>query len=267
MTARERMKQIREKRNKDTVKRRSERKNSYSSVGDPLYNIKDEKIVKAMEIKDELVFRILPPTFDSADGHWGYEIHTHYQIGISNKAFNCPNKIKSLKCPICEEVDTIDDPKRRKPLYPGYGVLVYIIDRNDEKSGPKLWRMPFGVENDILTQASRAKIDYVDDEEEGFDITISYSSNKTEDGKQSIGKWSSCTIDRVESVLSEDEDQMDEWLDFINKNPLDKVAIVYDYEKIANCFNGMDEMESGSKQENKEKEDDSHSKMKKFRKF
>lgn len=241
MTTKEKMKSMRGKRNSKNMKARSERKTSYGENIDPLWK-ESILMIKASEIKDELIFRILPPAFESEDGHWAFTAYIHYKVGVNEKAFICPKKMHGKSCPICEEITTIEDPDIRKLLYPVYGALTYVIDRQNEDDGVKLFRIPFTVEQDILTQASRADILTIDDENEGFDITISYTKEKNQDW----GKWGSVSIARRETPLSDDDDKIDEWLEFVNENSPDKIINVHSYEKIAAAFNGTEEIKKES---------------------
>lgn len=255
MNIREKMAQMKKNRTMESVKKLSERKSSSDRIQtEPLF-IKEMNLVQANSIEGDFRFRILPPFFESDRGHWAFPIETHYNVGINNKMFHCPKRMTNGRrpCPICNEVEKLTDPEQRKAnkmFYPGSGSLVYVIDRNDEKAGPKLWRMPFSVEREILTKAARADILDLDDTEEGYDMVVSYSKDvvSTGSGKgKTLGKWSALDIERSSSPLSRDEDQAEEWLEFCDEFPLDKVFILYDNETILKAHTGEEELADHSK--------------------
>ncbi len=261
----EKLRKLREGRDMDSVKEMSQRKTSYEGKGQKEKVYKDNvKVKKASDVKGDFVFRIFPPSFesDSPTKHWGFPINTHYEVGPDNKIFNCPRDI-GKKCPSCEYAMSLEDKEQRGQYYPGYGALVWIIDRGNEKDGPIMFRMPFSMENDILKEVARADIKNIDDEFEGFDIIVSYNK---EPGKR-WGKWSKPTIVRNSSPISDDEEVMEDWLEFIMENPLNEIPIYHSYKVIEEAMQGNEEDEEEKEEPKEEKPTPKKTFKKKFKKF
>ena len=266
MTLKEKMMKMRQGRTPEKVKELAKREGSFTGTKKSrLYVDSVKNVLAANNIKGEFTFRIIPPFFKVDGGHWAYPVSTHYNVGINKDNFNCPKRMIGKKCPICNEVEKLTDPEDRKAnkhFYPKDASIVYIIDRASEDKGPILWKMPFGVEKDILTQASRGKIEFVDDVDEGYDITVSYE--KVETGAYTGGRWSSVTIDRLSSPLSNNEDLIEEWLEYCDENSLDKVCHFEEYETLLKAINDDGSEEVTSTDDNKT---DVKNKLKKFRKI
>lgn len=196
-------------------------------------------IIRFQPKEGENNVRILPPGPSWQDyGHYGYVTFTHYSVGADQGAYACPTKMAGQPCPICEEraaTDESDDDYRRQ-LSPSKQVAVYVIDRDKEDEGPKLWLMPATkIDAEILTRSTdkrTGEVLNVDDPEEGYDVTF------TKSGSGLGTQYSGVDIARNATPLSDDEDQMDEWLEYVTENPIPEIIQIPDYDDLKAVFEG-----------------------------
>ena len=177
--------------------------------------------------------RILPPTWDSTD--FEFVTWAHYGVGPDEQTYICPAKMGKGKCPICEERARNRgslSKEENRALSPRQRPLVYVIDRTDEDAGPKIWPIPITVSKELVLRQRDVdgSIIYIDHPEEGYDIEF------VREGEGIGTKYLAINVARKATPLSIDEDQMNEWLNFIVQNPLPDQVIIYDYERIANAF-------------------------------
>jgi hypothetical protein len=161
--------------------------------------------------------RILPPTWEEAE-HYGCDIHAHYNIGPDGGAYLCLHKMKDEDCPICDErakaVKDGDD-ELADFLKPRRRVACWIINRDDEREGPMLWMMPQSLDVEISKQSIDKKTGEVynlDDPSQGYDVSF----ERQGDGQNT--KYVGVQIDRKHSPLTDDDDDMAEWLAFVKEN-------------------------------------------------
>jgi hypothetical protein len=196
--------------------------------------------------------RILPPTWDDAD-NYGADVWVHYGIGADKNTYACLAKMKGEDCPVCEERTKAEnrDPDYAKELAPKRRVLIWIIDRDHEDDGPIVWAMPWTLDKDInkLAVDERSK-EYllVDDPEEGYDIKFS------KEGENIHTKYIGVAINRRPSPISDDDDEFDDWLEFIEDNPLPEIVKYYPYEHINKVFSGG--AVSGDDEDEEEEDED-----------
>lgn len=181
-------------------------------------------------------YRIMPPTWDDAD-HYGLEVMIHYGVGPDNQAYLCREKLEKGTCPICAERRKAErkDPDYAKELAPTKRVLLWVIDRDKESEGPQLWSCPWTLDRDIAMQSQDKKtgeVFAVDDPYEGYDVSF------TRSGADQRTKYGGIQLARRSSPLAEDEDELDDWLDYIQDNPLTECLVYYDEEYIAGIFAG-----------------------------
>jgi len=181
--------------------------------------------------------RILPPTWDDAD-HFGLDVFVHYGIGVDGSAYLCLHKMKGEDCPLCEErgrAEKEGEEELAAALKPTKRVGVYVIDRNNEKEGPKLWTMPWTFDRDMCAQAVDKKTGEVynlDDPEEGYDVSF------TIEGQGQTKKYIGIQIDRRPSPLSDDEDMAEEWLEFIQSHPIPEILNYFEPEALEKAVSG-----------------------------
>lgn len=214
--------------------------------------------------------RILPlPSshdFDKYGDHWGIDLHVHYGIGPDNSSYLCLRKHLSQNCPMCnlhKELTAEGDEDGASKVRVSTRVLAWIIDRDDEKAGPMLWAMPQSVSRDISAASTdeRDGILLIDDPENGYDVIFS------REGANLKTKYNGIKIARDASPLADDEKEQDEWLEFIEENPLIDTLNFYEEDYIEALLMGKSskkdddgEEDRGTRSRGKvDKEDDSRS--------
>lgn len=208
------------------------------------YLIEGVKIFSTKKEGDYTI-RVLPPPsgmrdvikkFNAGKMHYGIDIYVHYDIGSSS--YLCRDKMLGEPCPVCEERTRADraggDPDYARSLNPSKRVLCYVIDRSKEGSGPQVWAMPFMLDKDFakLSDNKKKGLLQVDHPDKGNDIDFS------KEGTGKKVKYTGIRIDPDSSPLSEDPDEQDEWLDYIQDNPLPDLLNYYEYDHIKAAFEG-----------------------------
>lgn len=209
----------------------SARKRAESSGKD--YDRYLQDVADAYAVNDgDNVVRILPPTWDDAE-HYGHDIYVHYEIGPDKGTYLCLNKMKGEKCPICEErkrAQNEGDEDYAKKLEPKKRVLVYVIDRNKEKEGIKVWAMPWTLDRDIVkvsVDKRTGEVLPIDHPDDGYDVMFERT------GKGPRTEYVGVSIDRKSSPLDNDKA-----LDFAQEHPLPTLLKFYPYDHIASVFDG-----------------------------
>lgn len=203
----------------------------------------------------EHTIRYLPPTWDDAE-HYGLDhVYAHYEIGSQKNAFLCLELMKNSPCPICEErrkAEAEGDVEYAKKLMPSKRVLAYIIDREKEGEGVKLWSMAAGTDLAITLQAKDKKTGAlypIDDPDEGFDVSF------TTKGTKPKIKYLGIIVDRDSSKLGNED-----WLEFAVKNPIPEQLVFSTYDHIKSVFAGKVE---GAEKEDPKKESKKEESVKK----
>jgi len=176
--------------------------------------------------------RFLPPTWKNPE-HFGLDIYVHYGIGPDNQTYLCLHKMKGEACPICEEAkraqDDGDDDYAKK-LKPNKRVLVYIIDRDNEKEGVKAWSMPWTVDRDVCKVSVDKRTGEtleLDNPEDGYDVEFEKK------GQKQKTEYLGIAVARRSSELGDDK-----WLDYAKDFPLDTILNYFDYDHIQAAFGG-----------------------------
>jgi len=220
---------------------RDDRKDTFMKSGIKFFSPKEKKNR----------IRILPPTWENAK-HYGFDAYIHYSIGRSNSSYLCPQKMGSPedKCPICEEIlhgtskndkEFVDKVKARRK------VLVYVIDRDDEAAGPKLFPMPLSMDRNFVMQSvddgtgDPLRIHHPDT---GYDVSFE---------KEGIGiktKYSGEVVARKSTPLGPNPADQERWLQFITDNAIPEVLEHKSYEYIKSAFEGriVEEVEDHPKE-------------------
>jgi len=217
------------KRSKESVKQRAvQTSNNFASMF-------KKNIPVFFPKENHYVVRILPPTWDDSD-HFGLDVYVHYGVGGDRESYLCLEKMLNKPCPICEERKNKNtSSEETKELTPKRRVLVYVIDRDNEKEGPQLWSMPWTVDRDLgqlSIDARTQDVIYIEDPDDGFDIEF------TKKGAQLLTKYIGLKISRYESTITDDDDMLEKWLQFIVDNPIPECLNYYDYDHIEQVFNG-----------------------------
>lgn len=199
--------------------------------------------------------RIMPPTWENPED-FGLMCQYHSQVGPDNQTYLCPNRMKVGPCPLCEEASKFQkqmDEKSEKDKKILYGLkgyrrcLVWLIDRDDEATGPQLYPMPWGLSRDInmiSVHPRTKKLLAVDDPDRGFDVLFTRKGT-TQTNTEYLG----AQLDQQPTPISEDAGLVEQWMDFIIENPLPKVLKFFSYEHIVGTIEGR-----ASKEEPEEEE-------------
>jgi len=195
------------------------------------------KLYKCRDGKN--IIRILPPTWDNAN-HYGIDLFVNYNIGPDKASYLSLSKHKKGRDPIAEaqrQAANDGDEELAKKLQPTQRVLVWLIDRQDEDEGPQLWAMPFSKVDKAFINLSRdedtGEVVYIDALDKGWDIRF-YKE----------GKGLNTTYDASRMKLlgpkpiSEDDDQMASWLEYIQEHPVPETLKFYDADYIMKIFGG-----------------------------
>ena len=214
------------------------------------------KLWKPSEGKNRI--RILPRTWEDGDGpaHWAFPVYIHYKVGPDNGAFLCPQKMGQGPCPICEEraeYAARGDEEGAKALRPSFAFATWIIDRKNPGDGPQIFRMPAQkIEQEICSvsrddKGATLKIDHPD---AGYDVMFQRS------GSLDRTQYTGVQVARTESSLSDDDDEYNDWLDFIEDNPIPETFNFYSYEYIARAFGKISAAGSTPEVEEEEEEEE-----------
>jgi hypothetical protein len=182
--------------------------------------------------------RILPTPDGSSPFKeaWYHEI----QVGGQWQKFFDPGKNDNERSPLNEVYDELmstgkdSDKELAKQYKSRKFYIVKVIDRDREEDGPKFWRFKHNYKNDgILDKIIpiwKNKGD-VTDAEKGRDLIIELAKSKTGKGKE-YTSVSTIMYDDVQP-LSEDKDQMKEWMsdeltwrDVYSKKPVEYLEAI-----------------------------------------
>jgi len=195
---------------------------------------------KMYKVKDgKNLIRIMPPRWDDA-GHYGLTIYVNFGIGPDNQSYLSLSKMLKKRDPLAEaraEADRADNEEVVRQLQPKERVLMWIIDREDEESGPQLWAAPKTVDQDIcslcIDDDNRTSVIDIVDKDEGRDLRFH------REGKGINTKYPGAKMRLMDpSPLHEDSGQQKDWLNYITENPIPETLNYYDYDHIAEVFNG-----------------------------
>jgi hypothetical protein len=239
-----------QKRNAETVKQRA---NQRGGDFDNIFK-GNVKLFKPREGKN--LIRILPPTWENAE-HYGYEVFINYSIGVDDQAYLSLSKMLGKPDPLAEarkQAEREGDKKTADSLIPSKRVLMYVIDRNAEEEGVQLWSAPWTVDKtfcNLSFDEDTREVIMVDDPEQGCDIRFY---------KEGTGLGTKYPAEKAKlmkpSMLHEDEAVAEEWLQYVQDNPLPSICNYYDYEHIASAYEGhvvKDKPEAETKPETKPK--------------
>lgn len=246
------------KRDKGTLKERANmRGGNFDSIIKSKY-----KMWKPKDGKN--LIRILPPTWDDAK-HYGLDIFVNYNIGVDNQSYLSLSKMKAEKDPLAEarkEAERAGNKELTKALQPNQRILYWLVDRNAEEEGPLLWAAPFTFDKSVANlciDEDTKEVIYLDDPDKGRDLRF------YKEGSGLLTKYDASKMKLLQaSYVSDDEDQQQEWLDFVQDNSLPETLQYYDYEHISNVFDGNagrtededDEKPRGKKRPSRDEEND-----------
>ena len=220
------------KRTKEQVRERANmRGGNFDSIIKPKF-----KMLKVRDGKN--IIRILPPTWDDAS-HYGYDIWVNYGIGADNQSYLSLSKMKDEADPLAEArraAEKDGDKELSKALQPRQRILMWVIDRNAEEEGPLLWAAPFTLDKAIVNLSldeDTKEVVYIDDPDDGCDVRF----YKEGSGLKTDYDASKIRILKP-SPLHDDSGQAQDWLEFVQENPIPDCLQFYDYDHISTAFDG-----------------------------
>lgn len=215
----------------DLQERANARSGNFDSIFKDKYNV-----YKVRDGKN--LIRILPPTWDKAK-HYGYDIWVNYKIGADKQSYLSLSQMLNEKDPLDEarrEAEREGKKDFAKALKPRKRVLLWLIDRNDEDEGPQLWAAPFSFDKDLANLSfdeDTKDMVLIDDPDEGRDVRF------YKEGQGLNTEYPSSKIRLLNAApIHTDEGLQNEWLQYIQDNPLPDCLQFYDYDHIANAFDG-----------------------------
>jgi len=224
-----------EKRGSRYKKRSAEStKKRQTQGGNNFDRMTDEKYVYFKPRNNDNIIRVLPPTWDDPE-HCGLDIWMHGNIGTNGNTYLCPKEMKGEDCPICEEREIAigdNDEEYSKQLKPGKRVLHWIIDRDDEKSGPILWSMPWTIDKNFAVLSSDKKTGEIlsyDDPDDGYDLEFV---------RTGTGRNTRYVGEQIARNPSDLGSKYDEWLDFAEDNPLPDILNYFSYDHLKKALSG-----------------------------
>lgn len=195
---------------------------------------------KVYKIKDgKNVVRILPKTWEGDPNHYGYSVWINYGIGPDNQNFLSLSKMLKEKDPLAEArriADKDGDEDTSKALNPRQRIVMWVIDREDEDAGPQVFSCPMSVDKDLASisvDEDTNEVVLVDEPEEGTDFRFH------REGKGLKTKYPAAKMRLMKpSPIHADEGQQEEWLNYIQDNPIPETLNFYSYDHIAETFGG-----------------------------
>lgn len=195
--------------------------------------------------------RIMPPTWgpktkskvDEKPDHYGYDIYVHYGVGADRQSYLClakhlgkPDPIAEAREEVKRELNENEGDKELeqmvKDLEAKRRVLVFLVDRDNEKEGVQAWAMPWTLDRDIvqvMQDKSTGEVLPIDDPEEGYDVEF------TKKGSKNRTEYTGVAIARRSSPLGR---KGEEWMEFCVDHPLPDQLVFFDYDHIAKAFGG-----------------------------
>lgn len=200
--------------------------------------------------------RILPPTWEEPE-HYAYKVWMHRFIGADGSNYLCPRKMLGKPCAICDaERDAKEngEDEEAKALGAKVNWAMWVLDRNaDDPERPKVYFISDPADKDIVTRTynnKRGDSLNVDHPDLGYDLFI----RKT--GKMLNTRYI-YDFDREQTPMLDDQEKMDEVLDFITDNPIPDTFNFYDNNYLETVVSGsVDHSEDEGDDEGDEGDDE-----------
>lgn len=183
--------------------------------------------------------RNLPPTWETTTKHYAYYVYIHYNIGQKKTAYICPNEMLGKYCPVCAEKARAEkegaDKDTIKALRATKRAFMFVIDRNDEAAGPKIWTAPWTFDRDLVIMSQdddTGEYYFIDDPDEGYDVVFEKK------GENRDTEYIGIKVARNSSPLHVDEELAMSWLEYVADNPIPDILKIYDGSYIEKVFNG-----------------------------
>jgi hypothetical protein len=204
------------------------------------------KFFKARAGDNEI--RILPPTW-VGHKHYAFEIRVHRDIGPDNQQYLCLNQEGSPErghCPICAEraelvhsARTQTEKEEVDKMRATSSGVIFLIDRvkqRDQDDGPVIWQISTRTDNEILSQSliksSQMYLPIVHPTE-GYDVEFARS------GEGLMTRYRGFRVARSPSPVSNDPDQLQRWMDYLDDHPIPEILNYYSEEHIRTVWRGQ----------------------------
>jgi hypothetical protein len=182
--------------------------------------------------------RILPPTWENAR-HYSYEVWVHNDIGPDKGQYLCLKQNETApehNCPLCEERHSPKiNPKEIELLRARPRNYIYLIDRYTEEAGVLVWSISNQSDKEILSQSLIKKTQQylpIAHPLDGYDIEFS------RDGQGIKTRYNGFKVSRDSSPVSPDRDTLEEWIDFIDNNPIPEILNFFPASHIRDVYYG-----------------------------
>jgi hypothetical protein len=166
----------------------------------------------------------------------GINIVLHRNVGVDKGTYLCLDKTNGEPCPPCDTWRQDDE----EALKPSDRMLVWLIDRKNEKTGPQLWAMPLGTSKDINAASqvrgkggADGEVLLVDDPNEGYDIFFD------REGVKDRTRYVRFETDRDPSPLHENEKKQNQWLAYVMDNCLPDILKTYPLDYLEKVLSGQ----------------------------
>lgn len=183
--------------------------------------------------------RILPPTWPGAR-HYSKEVWVHNEIGPDKQSYLCLKENLGEACPLCEERYS-GSQKDSETLRPRTRNYIYLIDRYNEEMGPLLWAVSNQSDKEILSQSLIKRTQQylpIAHPIDGYDIEFS------RDGQGIKTRYNGFRVSREPCPISENKDKMEDWIQYIDDNPIPEVLQYYPYAHIKEVYLGKKDSSS-----------------------
>jgi hypothetical protein len=198
--------------------------------------------------------------------YFGEVIWVHSYVGVKNSTYLCLKKMKEKPCPICDMADEANragDKDERYQLEAKERVIAYVIDRQDEKAGLKVWDMSWTMERDVadacINKRTGGHID-IAHPDTGYDIFFQ-RQGKTKNNTRYFG----LQIDRESTPLSENQRQADDWVDEVQERPLLSLLKYKDAEYLADMLSGKVDEKDEEEETTKRRQERTPTRRSKYR--
>jgi len=180
------------------------------------------------------------------------DLWIHYNVGPDNARYLCAAKMKegNKQCPICDEIRSMPAEDAAE-LRERKQVLTWIIDREKESEGPKLYPMPWTLDRDIckLSQEEDSKSYLmIDDPDDGFDVEFQ------KEGTGLTTKYGAIRIARKPTPMTDDQKRADAWLEVVDESPLPKMIKFWPYDHIKEVFSAQKDRSSDDDDDDEKEE-------------
>ena len=193
--------------------------------------IKDEFRQYSPKTGDNAI-RILPRDASENATHYGEDVYVHYNVGPERATVICTQKMLGEPCVCCEDrmrCERIGDEEAAKELKPSRRVVLWLLDRKSEDTGPQVWGMPWTVDRDIAKvcrDRETGEFFFIDDPEKGYDVFFDRSGNPP------LIDYTGFQLARRPSTVP------DKILEFIAANPILSTLRMRSYEEVKRLFEG-----------------------------